>query len=254
MEGTYHLTSLSLYTGPGGATGPTGTNRSMTSRISGSTLEVIIISGPSGGGGTTTRLTFSSAPAGSALNVTQTCPAGGGSPALSYTASGNTLTVYSPSNGSNLAEVQVFTLGNQLCTNVFPSTGPVIAGNRVAEALPVANATGGTIALGTYHLTSYTFYTGPGGATGPNGQNRSQTIRFTAGTGGALTLEASIAATTGGTGQWLVLNGTPSGTSLVLTQICPTAGSIGTFPYSATASTFTIYNTSSNVVEAYAKQ
>ena len=74
------------------------------------------------------------------------------------------------------------------------------------------------------------------------------------GTGGAVTLEASIAATMGGFGQWLVLNGTPSGTTLALTQVCPTAGSAGSFGYSATATTFTIVNAQNNTVEQYAKQ
>ena len=173
---------------------------------------------------------------------------------MAYTATSTTLTVYVPSNGSNFPEVQVYTLANPICVNPFPSTAPVVAGNRVAETLPVANAAGGTIMPGTYHMNSDVFYTGPGGATGPSGQSRSETIRFTAASGGGFTLEASIAATSGGVGQWLVFNAVPSGTSLILTGICPTPGSFGMLPYTATDTSFALYVTSNNSLESYTKQ
>jgi hypothetical protein len=211
-------------------------------------METVIVSG-----GTTRRLTFSFTTSGSGLMVTPTCPAGGSPIALSYTATSTTITIYSPSNGSNLPEVQVFTLPNPLCTNVFPSSAPAITMNRVAEALPVASATGGTLSPGTYHLTSLTSYTGPGGATGPAGNPRSQTIRVTA-SGGGFTLEASIAAAMGGTGQWLVFNATTSGSALMLTQVCPTAGAGPAISYTATATTFALYNAQNNTVESYTKQ
>jgi hypothetical protein len=247
VAGIYHLTSLSLYTGAGGPTGSTGTNRSQTSRVSGSTMETVIVSG-----GTTRRLTFTFTPSGTGLMLNQTCPAGGASVAVSYTATATSITIYVPSNGSNLPEVQVFTLPNPLCTGVFPSSAPAIMLNRVAEALPIANATGGTLVPGTYHLTSLVSYTGPGGATGPTGNPRSQTIRVTAASGGAFTLEASIAAAMGGTGQWLVFNATTSGSTLMLTQVCPTAGPGPSLSYTATATTFALYNTSNNTIESYA--
>jgi hypothetical protein len=212
-------------------------------------METVIVSGSS-----TRRLTFTFTASGSGLMLTQTCPAGGAPVALSYTATGTTLTVYSPSSGSNLPEVQVFTLADPACTNVFPSSAPAVTMNRVAEALPLASATGGTLAPGTYHLTSLVGYTGPGGATGPTGQPRSETIRVTAGTGGVFRLEASIAAAMGGTGQWLVLDATPSGSTLTLSRVCPTAGPAGSLSYTATATTFALYNASNNTVESYVKQ
>ena len=64
----------------------------------------------------------------------------------------------------------------------------------------------------------------------------------------------------GGTGQWLVLDATPSGTALSLAAVCPGTGPPGTsiypasFPFSANATSFTLYNPWTNTVEACAKQ
>lgn len=246
-DGTYWLTSLTLFTGTGGASTPTGSNRSETLKVTGNTLEVAVLQGSA----TPTRLTFSLAKNGTTLTLTGTCPASAAQ-SFSFTATSTTLTLYVPAQGTKLPEVQVYTLANPLCANPFASSAPAVPLNRVAEALPVANATGGTLVPGTYHLTTLTQYTGPGGATGASG-SRSETVRITSSAGG-FTLEASIAAAAGGFGQWLVLSGTATGTSLMLTQICPTAGSLGTFSYSATATTFTIYNAANSTVEAYVQQ
>src|SRR5262245_38276488 len=54
-----------------------------------------------------------------------------------------------------------------LCTSIT-NIGTQIECNQLATQLP--NAVGGTIGDGTYRLTNCDFYTGAGGANGPNGQ------------------------------------------------------------------------------------
>src|SRR5262249_40861486 len=163
-----YLTAVSVYTGPGGATGM-GNGRSETLRISGSTVEAVVISYPaSGGGSTTTRLTYAANPYRTTLMLTPTGPAAAPTTA-GDTAPSTMLTLFVPANGSNLAETQVFKLPNQLCAEVFPTTAPVVAQNQVAELFPTTSPLGGTITPGTYYLTGWTWYTGGGsGATGPS--------------------------------------------------------------------------------------
>ena len=54
------------------------------------------------------------------------------------------------------------------CNDVV-NTAPVFDGRKVALGIPMPS--GGTIVDGTYYETDYTIYTGPGGATGPEGMN-----------------------------------------------------------------------------------
>jgi hypothetical protein len=116
----------------------------------------------------------------------------------------------------------------------------------------VASAVGGTLTPGTYHLTTLTEYTGVGGST-TAGSGRSETVRVTA-TAGGFTLEVSVASTMGGFGQWLVFNGATATNQLTLTQVCPSAAAAVPFLYTASASTFTVYNTGNHTSEAYLKQ
>jgi hypothetical protein len=249
-DGTYWLSTLSLYTGPGGATGSTGTNRSQTLRVAGNTIEIVIVST---GQSTPRHITFTRATNGSTLTLTGVCPTGV-MPVLAYTATATELTLYSPSNGSNLAEIQVFKLANAACVNTFPSTAPAIMGTSVAEALPVANATGGTLVPGTYHQTGLTVYTGTGGATGPFGNPRSQTLRVTA-AGAGFTIELAAASAPGSVLQWQVFSAAPASNALNVMPVCPAPGAVVPgILYSANATTWQIYNPTNKTLEAYVKQ
>ena len=245
VEGTYWLTSLSLYTGPAGATGPTGTTSSETLRfLPENKVETVV---QSAGSTTQMRLTFSTAVSGSSLSLTGTCPVGA-SLETSYTATATTVTLWVPSNGTTPPEVRVYTLADPFCTSTFPSTAPVVSLNRVAETFP-ATAAGGTVVSGVYYLTALTQYTGPGGATGPSG-TRSETLRLTPNTD-EFVLAAAIAASKDAYGDWLFARVKVVASSLELTQVCPTAGAVSSLPYTATATTLVIYNPSNSTVESY---
>ena len=125
----------------------------------------------------------------------------------------------------------------------------------MAGALPTAEAAGGSFAPGTYFRTAATVYTGSGGATGPNGVTDKQTIVLSdASAGGRVRRAERAIHKNGGADQRGTLMGTPSGTTVSLLITCPASGPFGDFPYTATATSFTLYNTLHNVVEVYTKQ
>ncbi len=243
--GIFWLTSLSLYTGPAGATGPTGTTRRETLEFwpAKNTAEVVV---QSSGSTTSTHLDFSTAVSGTSLSLTGTCPVSAPVTA-SYTATDTTVTLWIPSNGTNLPEVQVYTKADPFCTSTFPTTAPVVPLNRVAEAFP-ATAAGGTVVAGVYYLTALTQYTGPGGATGPSGM-RSETLRLEPNTD-EFVLKAAIAESKDTYGDWLFARVKVVASSLELTQVCPTAAMLS-LPYTATPTTLVIYNAANGTVESY---
>jgi hypothetical protein len=139
--------------------------------------------------------------------------------------------------------------------NTVGNTATTIDETQVAGALPTAEAAGGSFAPGTYFRTAATVYTGSGGATGPNGVTDKQTIVLSnASAGGGAFVAQSVQSTNGGADQRGTLMGTPSGTTVSLLITCPASGPFGAFPYTATATSFTLYNTLHNVVEVYTKQ
>ncbi len=139
--------------------------------------------------------------------------------------------------------------------NTVANTATTIDRTQVAEVLPTADAAGGTFAPGTYFRTSTTVYTGVGGATGPNGLTDKQTLVVSAASSGAGAIVAQSAQSkNGGADEHGTLMGTPAGTTVTLVISCPVNAPFASFPYTATATGFTLYNTLENIVEVYAKQ
>jgi hypothetical protein len=252
VEGIYWLTSVSLYTGPAGATGATGTTRTETLIFSRSNVADAVVQ--SSGSRTQTSLTFSTAVSGSSLVLTGTCPVSAPLE-VSYTAkpemwpsTPDALTLWVPSNGTNPPEVRVYMLPNTRCTSPNTSTAPAVPLNRVAEVFP-ATAAGGKVLSGVYSLTAATQYTGPGGATGPSGM-QSKTLQLIPNTD-----QFQLAIATGPSkdvyGDWLLFDAKVAASALELTQVCPTGGAMSSLPYTATATTLEIYNASNSTVESY---
>src|SRR5256885_1904613 len=80
--------------------------------------------------------------------------------------------------------------------------------------------------------------------TGPNGVTDKQTIVLSdASAGGGAFVAQSVQSTNGAADQRGTLMGTPSGTTVSLLITCPASGPFGDFPYTATATSFTLYNT-----------
>jgi hypothetical protein len=115
--------------------------------------------------------------------------------------------------------------GPTVCTTLVNAGQPVTA-SQVATAAPPFQ--GGTIAEGTYVLTSETVYTGPGGATGP-GSTQSITIRIQSGT-------IEVAKDTDPPTSTYML--APTGTTYVATGQCPPMLGDIVGSYTATTTTF----------------
>jgi hypothetical protein len=139
--------------------------------------------------------------------------------------------------------------------NAVDNTAATIDRTQVAEALPIGDAAGGTFAPGTYFRTAATVYTGVGGGTGPNGVTDRQTVVLSAASaGGTAFVAQSVQSMNGGADQRGTLMGTPSGTTVSLVITCPVSAPFADFPYTATSTGYTVYNTVDNVVEVYTRQ
>jgi hypothetical protein len=75
-DGDYHLTGWRIYTGPGGATGPTGAQLSETSTLIAGVSQVVLEAPLAGLAPTTQRVyqTYTLVADGTALALTETCP------------------------------------------------------------------------------------------------------------------------------------------------------------------------------------
>jgi hypothetical protein len=139
--------------------------------------------------------------------------------------------------------------GTELDASVAPETPDATAGyacNDVVLGVATLTATtipaslpaalGGTIADGTYDLTGWTTYTGPGGATGPTSCVPAwATVVITAGRG-------QFVDHCCGAQQRYNADLRSVGTTLVVTQTCPTMFSGGGYPYTATATQLITFN------------
>jgi len=94
-DGTYFVTAATVYAGPGGMTGPTGTTYQFTTHISANTYDAI--ESVTGGAASVFSGTF--AINGTSAQILQTCPAtdSGVSPYDQITSDGTTVTVYTSS-------------------------------------------------------------------------------------------------------------------------------------------------------------
>jgi hypothetical protein len=98
VDGTYYLTAVSIYTGPGGVSGPTAMMRKMvlviSNAASGTATFQFIDNENVAGGGTDRRATWTVTPNGTKLVVVGRCPNADGTGTTDYAASGNTFTLY----------------------------------------------------------------------------------------------------------------------------------------------------------------
>ena len=94
IEGTYDLTSASVYVGVSGAPGPTGISYQSTIVVAGTTIQKVLRVQSSAAPPEEDRVTDSFAALGGTLTLTRVCPTGG-QEQLSYTATPTSLTLTS---------------------------------------------------------------------------------------------------------------------------------------------------------------
>jgi hypothetical protein len=131
--------------------------------------------------------------------------------------------------------------------NALSNTAAVVTATVVAQNPPTP--IGGVIANGTYHLTQYQMFTGPGGSTtSPLPATMQYTIVISSSTGASAFLQGIATVTVGGTSLTEEANVTLSysGTSYVSTVTCSTVGASGdSGSYTATAQQLVTMSTSS---------
>jgi hypothetical protein len=109
-DGTYYMTALTVYTGPGGASGPTGNSGQQTVQFTSSTMTLQIVDQSAGCPAQTQTgtLTFS----GMMLTLATTCPANCGTNCggtQGYTWNSPTLEVFETHGTSGLTRVRTLT-------------------------------------------------------------------------------------------------------------------------------------------------
>jgi hypothetical protein len=133
-------------------------------------------------------------------------------------------------------------------------TGNVVSGLpiqelQVAEALPTP--TGGVIPGGFLLQRSHTIYTGPGGATGPNGKTRRNTTAFDL--SGLPHMNEALSLNDGLSVE-RSLRVKITGASIELTQTCPGPQPPYTVGYSVTAGVLSIINPATSTVETFTRR
>jgi hypothetical protein len=133
--------------------------------------------------------------------------------------------------------------------NAMSNTAPTIDDTAVAEAMPT-DAAGGMIVEGTYHLTSHSKYVGVGGAAGPLGSTRQQTVVLKSTGVGTYDFE-SVLSKDGGPDDRVNFAATLSGTTTSLDITCPAPQFFGTSGYTATPTAYTQYDAAKGQVDVY---
>jgi hypothetical protein len=189
------------------------------------------------------RLSGTVSTTGNMISINITCPAVMSLQAQYTVLSGGGVTALRILNG---AQLETWVAGS---CNTIAHSGSNIAITQVAEATPTA--AGGTLVDGTYVLTARQIYTGVGGATGPTGEMRRQTLVISNAASGTATVH-SIQSRNGGADSRETLTAMPSGTTFAMTRVCPPPSASGAFMYTATGSTLlTIDN---NRVDTWMRQ
>lgn len=226
--GIYHLTSLSLFTGTGGVSGATGRQRQQTLRVvatsaTNATMEVVDREGT----GQERRSSGLVVLNGSALSLTRTCPSADAS-TLAFTFSNDTLDVIE--QDGTAIKVSRFARQASLdagvddggvagaCASV-PRVGPTVGEYQVASAAPTA--VGGAVESGTFVRVGALIYTGSGGAAGPTGTPRQQSLGIVAASASTGVLEENQLRTTDTVPTLRAYSFTTSGAQLNLALTCP---------------------------------
>lgn len=229
VTGIYHLTSLTRFTGAGGAATPTGEQRQQTLRIvttsaTGATIEVVE---RNVGTGEERRFSGLVVLNGSALSLTRTCPSADAD-TLGFTFTNDTLDVIEPDGTAT--KVTRFTRQASLdagvddggvagaCASV-PRVGPTTGEYLLPSAAPTP--AGGAVESGTFVRMGALIYTGAGGASGPTGTPRQQSLGIVATSATAGLFEENSKRTTDAVETQRAYTFSTSGAQLTLTMTCP---------------------------------
>lgn len=185
VSGVYHRTAAVIYTGPGGATGPSGrwaqqTLRVTTTSSTTAALEEVESDFDHPENWSAGTVTF----AGTAVQLDRTCPSEE-SRSFGYSFSGDTLEIFEPHEEGLRVITYVLVPGSAggdggvpgACSDVA-DLGPVVSRVQVASSTPPPR--GGALVSGTFVRIADELYTGPGGASGVTGKRGRQTLEITA--------------------------------------------------------------------------
>lgn len=250
--GTWVRASAIIYTGIGGATGPTGRQVRQALRltmVNGSLRFDSVYQEP---GEAIELVSGSAAFNGTQLTVTFNCPQPG-TRAFTYSATAGRFTLFEPVTGG-LREMVFVPEGTSLPTDggtlldggsptdagtvtdagtasdagTLACSGPGSAGAVVLEQYAAGlspQATGGVVPDGDYALVSQLVYDADAGTSGPTGVQRAQTLRITGTQVAATTDDGPGPQTT----QYALAY---AGPTVVLTQTCPAGSATQNFAYS----------------------
>jgi hypothetical protein len=137
---------------------------------------------------------------------------------------------------------------NDVVCNSLSNDAPAVQTMMVADTMP-NNPQGGTLAVGTYHLTSRTRYTGPSGMTGP-AESRKQTVSATSTGANSYDLE-SVLSDDGEPDEHVNLAVTVTGISATSDVTCPFEGTLGTSGFTATTTSYTVFDSLDGDVSVY---
>lgn len=129
---------------------------------------------------------------------------------------------------------------NAAC-NAELADGPCVVQVQVDDSAPAP--AGGTLAGGTYDLVESLIYTNPGGATGPMGEPRQETLVL-AGSGTDFTVDSAVLSAASTTRQTAAATLTSAQFRLTLTSTCPpvdAGASASVMYFTATEQELTLY-------------
>jgi hypothetical protein len=275
IPGLYYLTAYTAYFASGVDAGPTSNTRQETAIVTAADPVGTIENVHSANGNPNDTVSYEYLASGTAICLTQTCPASG-QIVSGYTASGGQLHVYetqSAGSGPYLADA-LYTLqqpadagapsfdsgagdagctqplsdAQAACTNLCNS-GSVINAVGVAEVAPTP--AGGTIPDGVYQLTARTLYEGlDSGADGGTLFTSQETLEFT--TSAGVTIMEDVQSQNGQASSTLTLATFIQGTTMYMTEVCPVTGTQqqGSVSFTISGNTLTILAQRSSGVEA----
>lgn len=249
-HGTWVRAATNVYTGVGGATGPTGKQARQAIRITEVSGTLRFDSVYQEQGGSLDLVSGSAAFNGTQLSVTFNCPSAG-TKVFGYSATSGSFTLYEQV-AAGLREMvfvpegTVTTDGGVEDGGVAPTdagtgsdggtgscSAPAAAGALVAEQFSSdvsPQPTGGTVPDGEYELIADTLYESDAGTSGPTGVQRKQT----------LLIAGSAVSTTivdGSGTQALQYSLTYAGPTMTVTQTCPAGANTLYFAYSMLSGT-----------------